>query len=640
MIDARLADPAGPLLAFSNALGIPLSRWHEREELTQLTYGGEDVDRHTVAALHVDQIKPLADAYGDALTCRFLLGDVEVLAVGSSTTEADLDSFRSLTASTPTVTFAFRLDKTRLIEDWLGRQQGCHTFLYLFPDALARFMTNTPQQLERRLWDVEADCRVVMLVPACEIWLTGPLLSIVGGARIADWRGAIASLRPDAERLRAIYAVRADNVRWQEEWVRFLTPLHLCASGRGDPDNAIANALHVHLTNLIAMYTADRTVRRGTQWIATYADAHDAVEVPLASPADALGPQAGVQVVALSRLFDWVYDPAWAIDRLFHIQIVATHALTETTPAQRYGRLLERADPMYKEAQRHWKSFIAGKVDAYSDQVRALEDYVAATVQLFADQVAAVTKSLSDTTLAAVAALLASFIAAIFQSTFNSTIFTFGMVVYAVYVLLFPLAYNMLYQWQRYRALVDDFMARRIRFEERLSADQVQDIVATRVTESRTRFKWWFWSTAGIYAALVILALSAAIAVPKIVEKPAQSHKVQSHIHSDAIPDVVWGSVGVDPRQCVPRRDTGETRRCGNGFMGSFDDAVVRSICGSNDENLCAWWVADVVATGHMNNRNGSGSGLAARDPSFCCRASSLTAMVGIVHGRSIVAAV
>jgi len=75
-------------------------------------------------------------------------------------------------------------------------------------------------------------------------------------------------------------------------------------------------------------------------------------------------------------------------------------------------------------------------------------------------------------------------------------------------------------------------------------------------------------------------------------------------------------------------------------FMGSFDDAVVRSICGSNDENLCAWWVADVVATGHMNNRNGSGSGLAARDPSFWCRASSLTAMVGIVHDRSIVAAV
>jgi len=74
--------------------------------------------------------------------------------------------------------------------------------------------------------------------------------------------------------------------------------------------------------------------------------------------------------------------------------------------------------------------------------------------------------------------------------------------------------------------------------------------------------------------------------------------------------------------------------------MGSFDDAVVRSICGSNDENLCAWWVADVVATGHMNNRNGSGSGLAARDPSFWCRASSLTAMVGIVHDRSIVAAV
>jgi hypothetical protein len=48
--------------------------------------------------------------------------------------------------------------------------------------------------------------------------------------------------------------------------------------------------------------------------------------------------------------------------------------------------------------------------------------------------------------------------------------------------------------------------------------------------------------------------------------------------------------------------------------------------------------VADVVATGHMNNRNGSGSGLAARDL-VLLQASSLTAMVGIVH-RLIVAAV
>lgn len=557
MIDAWLADPAGPLLTFSSALGIPPSHWHGREELAQLTSRDQDLDSRTVAALRVDQIKSLVDAYGDALTCHFLLGDVEVLALRSGTTEADLDDFRSSTASTPTVTFTLRLDKARLMENWVGHQLGCHIFLYLFPDALARFMMNTLQQLEQRLWGTEVDCRVVILIPACEMWLTGSLLSIVGGTRIADWRAVTTSPAPDIERLRAIYNMRADNVRWQEEWVRFLTPVHLRASGRCDPDNAIANALHIHLANLIAMYTADRTVRRGAQWIATYADAHDAVEVPLALPADALGVQADGQVDALNRLFDWVYDPTWTVDRLLHVQIVVTHALTETASARRYRRLLERADPIYKDLQRYWKSFIVGKVEAYSDQVRALEDYVAATVQLFADQIAAVTKSLSDTTLAAVAALLASFIAAIFQSTFNATIFTFGMVVYAIYVLLFPLGYNMLYQWQRYRALVDDFAVRRVRFEKRLSADQVQDSAAMRVTESRTRFKWWFWSTAGIYAALVILALSAAIAVPKIVGEPAPPRKG----HPSPSPSAML------QKPATPRSHTGLRRRHDLPFM-------------------------------------------------------------------------
>jgi hypothetical protein len=88
------------------------------------------------------------------------------------------------------------------------------------------------------------------------------------------------------------------------------------------------------------MYTADRTVYRGTQWIATYADAQQAIEVPLAVPQDRLGDKAGVQVDTLNRLFDWVYDPHWTVDRLLHVQIVVTQALAETAMADRYQRLL------------------------------------------------------------------------------------------------------------------------------------------------------------------------------------------------------------------------------------------------------------------------------------------------------------
>jgi len=74
--------------------------------------------------------------------------------------------------------------------------------------------------------------------------------------------------------------------------------------------------------------------------------------------------------------------------------------------------------------------------------------------------------------------------------------------------------------------------------------------------------------------------------------------------------------------------------------LGTFDDADVVPVCGGNDEKSWGWSLADVVSTGHVNNRNRSNSVLATRDYSFCCRASSPNTMVGIGQGRSTVSAV
>lgn len=519
-----LSDPAAPLRAFSLALGIPAEIWPGREGLTQVTYDDQELSRDVVAALRLDQITPLADAYGDALTCRFYLGDIPVLDVRSGITGANLDEFRDQTISTPSVRFDIKLDKVRLVADWLGAQPHTRLFLYLFPEALERLLVAPLPRLETLLWGTEPNAHVIVLVPRRDVWLLGERLAILGGARIGAWRTALPATPPDAARIREVYDQRADTVRWQETWLTFLTPLHLHSAGHPTGGDPIADAVRTHLANLIVMYTADRTALRAGRWVSTYTGAQEAVELQLASPDDPLGQHADAYIEVLYRLFDWVYDPKWAVDRLQLVQITAAQMLHELTPPDRYRRLLERAEPFYKDLQRQWKSFMEGKVDAYTDQVRALEDYVAATVQLFADQGAAITKSLSDTMLAAVAALLVSFIAAIFQSAFNQAVFTLGMIVYAVYVLGFPLVYNMLYQWQRYGTLVNDFEARRRRFEERLSEEQVEEIVATHVMESRTRFRQWFWSTVAIYAVTVVLAMTAATVVPKIVGVAPRPH--------------------------------------------------------------------------------------------------------------------
>jgi small basic protein len=162
----------------------------------------------------------------------------------------------------------------------------------------------------------------------------------------------------------------------------------------------------------------------------------------------------------------------------------------------------------------HWKAFIENKVDAYMSQVQALEDYVASTVQAFTGQVSALIKSLSDTMLAAVGALLGSFIAALFKDKFDPTIFVIGMLIYALYVVLFPLGYNMTHHWQRYQGLVSDFQSRRERFEQRLYPENVDEIVGGQVAKSRRHFRRWFWATILAYAVVVFAAVMTAVLVP------------------------------------------------------------------------------------------------------------------------------
>ncbi|PXF55056.1 MAG: hypothetical protein C4B59_17600 [Candidatus Methanogaster sp.] len=132
-------------------------------------------------------------------------------------------------------------------------------------------------------------------------------------------------------------------------------------------------------------------------------------------------------------------------------------------------------------------------------------------------------KSLSDAMLAAVAVLLGSFIAALFKDEFNPTIFTIGMVAYAVYVLIFPLFYNMRHQWERYQVLLDNFEERQLRFEDRLYQEKVSTIVGTQVTGSQRRFKRWFWATCAAYMVVIILAVVAALCVPGFMESIALS---------------------------------------------------------------------------------------------------------------------
>ena len=522
----RLSNPSESLLAFGEALGIASDVWVEREELEQITYTDYDFSQEKATDLTLDQITPLIDAYHNALTCRFRLGELVVLDIVPDVNEASLEKFRDDIQGSPTVVFEFTLNKTKLVDNWIGSMPGHHLFLYLFPNALERLLVSDLGRLESLLWGSESETahKVVLLVPDREIWLDGSYLAVLGGKRIGHWHEVVSQPPRDADELRNMYETCQKNSNWQVPWLKHLTPLHLKVDGQIPREDPIAKALLIHQINSIVLYTADRTVGNNDKpRLATYAGASQSVELTLGNPADPIEEKSLAGVSNLMEMLEWAYNLKWSADRLPLVQIGVAQALHAASPAVRYQLLLHNAPNIFDGLKWHWKAFIEGKVDAYVSQVQALEDYVADTVQAFADQIATMIKSLSDTMLAAVAVLLGSFIAALFKDEFNPTIFTIGMGVYAVYVLIFPLCYNMRHQWERYQALLDSFKERQLRFEERLYPEKVSTIVGTQVIDGQRRFKRWFCYTLLAYIVVIVLAIVAAWVVPGFIESIALS---------------------------------------------------------------------------------------------------------------------
>ncbi len=511
------------LLQFSQAIGVQADLWSERESLTKIDYADDQLSSEVARALSLAQLTPLAEACGDALRCRFLLQDLPVLDVQPGIDDAALATFRQKVTRSPTVRLDLRLDKPRLLQQWIGDIPQCKLFFYLFPEALQRLLHGSLPLLEQRLWGKATAHKAVVLVPGHDIWLDGPCLAVLGGERVLDpsnWRDEVIRQLPDAERLQQIYTTCRQRLNWEQKWLAHLTPLHLKVSGQAAADDPIANALRVHWANAIILYTADRTVEveDGSGWSSAYIGATRKVEVPLADPGRLLDEPAAAGVPALGEMLEWAYDPQWASDRLDLTQVGVIEALHSAPAGDRYSLLLRNAATVFQGLKWHWMAWIEKKVDAYVEQVGALEDYVHKTVQAFDDQVSQIIKQLSDTMLAAVGAVLASFIAALFKDEFNPAVFQLGLLVYAIYVLLFPLGYGLLHHGIRYRALSSNYAEQRQRFEQRLGREKVQEIVEQPLASVQGRFLFWFAATLVAYVAVIGLALLAAERVPPLVQ--------------------------------------------------------------------------------------------------------------------------
>jgi len=227
---------------------------------------------------------------------------------------------------------------------------------------------------------------------------------------------------------------------------------------------------------------------------------------------------------ALVDLVAWCFEvkqdgggSSWADQRLGFFQVRVAQLLDDADPKQRGETLLRQAGELLASMNGQWRTFIEGRIQGYLDEQKELDELVDVTIRSFGEQSGTLTKSLIDTLLAAVAALIGSTVAAAFKDPFNAGLFRLGMLVYAAYVLLFPAVIGLSVQVGRFRAEQRSYESRRQRFANLLGEHQVNTLEGKRISAAKSSFWFWFWVAVGGFVVAIVGSLVAVLTVPGVI---------------------------------------------------------------------------------------------------------------------------
>jgi hypothetical protein len=517
---------ADPLVNLASALGVEKAALEGVEQVDRLS-GTFRVAAEAVANLRPDHFAAVLATYGDAARFQFKTGDIVDLEIVGVLDEAGLERLVADAAGAADAWYdlVIHVDKV-MIGTGLGQAPGGTIVkVFFFGSVLDGYLREGPHVFERELWQ-QSDSRLLIAVLDSDLKITGDALSVIGGSHLQEFQQEVAKeARPG---LRRVATRRNDYIGWEGDLATSLTPAHFSYSDESIR-GPIGDSLDTLAVGSAAMYLCDRArlVPRddGTAFVqAEFRGREHVAFVPI-DWTNALADVAASQRAASAAVVDWCYqelpDQAgtdMAADRLPFVQTRVAQLL-ESRPEDRRLAGLAGAMPAIEEGVRwQWRAFIEGRITEYLGHVKELEKAVGETVTRLSDQTSALVKRLTETSLAAVAALIASFIAATFKDPFQDDLFRIGMMTYAAYVVVFPLLLGVSSTYGDARLATDAFQRQRDNLASVLGDDRVMELVGGRMDDARSRFRFWTGVVVVLYVVAAVAAVVAAVMVPDLVK--------------------------------------------------------------------------------------------------------------------------
>lgn len=423
------------------------------------------------------------------------------------------------------------INKTKLQEHLSLKtdSQTQRVHLYLFSDRLPYLFSRTLSDCEEELWGDNSQSQVVVLVCNEDLLLVGDYLMICGGCYLPHWEEHLRKSSIEPVSLTGIcaslmYKTCRSNLRWETRWVQHLTPLHFKVQNKADTTfSETSRVLALQEVSLALLYSADHTLKIQDRVWSLYQRGQTPIRVawpPILEIAQSATEEKQIEEASqnLISLIEWIYEPAWSVDRLQMTQLYIAEELRNRQPEECLNFLLSNIERFRDDLRSRWKDVIAKKLDGYSEQERKLEEDVTKATQAYDDQIAAVIKSLTESGLATAAAIIGSFLAAIYKPPFDAKLFSLGLSVYAGYVLIFPVAIGLSHHWGRFASLQRQFHSQTERIKKRLDEKKVKDILDnSQLQINETRFKRWFLGACVVHFILIGLAVLGAVVVPRFI---------------------------------------------------------------------------------------------------------------------------
>jgi hypothetical protein len=515
---------SAPLASFLSALGLP----PEASETSEHLSISAEVDGQAIKDLDYSVVAQLVGGYGKSLTAEFLLENLPELEIRQEMTPQDLEKKRTNFEGGNSYELRLRINKPALLDQVLGTEAARGSIHYFFATSVESLLAQGLDELEKALWAGVTGARR-LLIGDTDLQRSGPVLQIIGGTNLTRALPPLPPLpEPVSASIERMRIDREEQISWDYQWVQRLTPVQLQLDGEPG-DSRVEKLFAAAYIQLCLLYTCNRARRRpGTSGASEtqpeYPGGQAVVRVPLHEAQPIGTPVSGATVRGFAGLIDWCYrlrdegtTRDWAADRLQFTQVRIAQALESVREADRLVTLVSQIADVVLALDDQWRAFIEDRFGQYLDKERQLESVVNEVVSTFGEQTTTLAKSLSDTMLAAVAALIGSAIAAAFVTPFNAALFRVGVLTYAGYVLLFPGLYGLGSQVGQFLEIGHVFDHEQKRFNTLLGCQKTNQIVDNRVPRAKTRYWRWFGFTLVGYAIAIAGAIAAAIVVPSIV---------------------------------------------------------------------------------------------------------------------------